>query len=89
MTERTRAEARAARVGRGILPKVREGQVKCPVRGCKAPADVLYEGRWTCIEHFMGHDPRDLPMPPELLNAEEVDGANYTAERKRPCGSPS
>ena len=42
-----------------------EGTIKCPVQGCEAPADVLYEGRWTCVEH-MGHDRR----PGEPFEAE-------------------
>jgi len=67
---------------------LKAGEMRCPARGCKAPADVLNEGRWTCIEHFMGEDPRDLPRPPELLNAEEVDGANYTADHDHRPGEP-
>ena len=46
----------------------RDGTRRCPARECKAPADVLLEGRWTCPDH-MSHDHR----PGEPLEA-EADG---------------
>jgi len=30
----------------------RDGTRRCPARECKAPADVLLEGRWTCPDHI-------------------------------------
>ena len=30
----------------------RDGTRRCPARGCKAPADVLLEGKWTCPDHI-------------------------------------
>jgi len=41
---------------------------RCPMRGCKVPADVLYEGKWMCVGH-VGHDHR----PGEPFEA-EADG---------------
>ena len=32
----------------------KDGTVKCPVKDCDKPADVLANGQWTCVEHLGG-----------------------------------
>ena len=52
----------------------RDGTRRCPARGCEAPADVLYEGRWTCVRHVSAESGMHFygcPVKPDAHRPEE------------------